>query len=499
MIFSFACTTIALSLQGALFSLPASELLSEGSLAVPVYRNSEETVFYGAPEGNCTLLNEGGEGLEEYFMVFPGAFHPGERVDDYGEIVYSDLQVAITLTSPGSYPAATSAARPLRELHSPLDYGHIPVIAGWDDDVADIVASISQDSIISIVGRLEQFENRFWSNDSFPEARDWAVNWLAREGCPVEIQSFPIADDSSQSIIVTYPGTLHPERIFLFGAHLDCGHNNYEIFPGADDNASGSAAVMEAARAMVRYNFDSTVILCLWGAEEAGLVGSRYYAEQAWMNGDSIIAAFNLDMIMYGPQIGPSDYAILNINYIDFAEDLANYFVSSTETYVPELDTHLTFTSGGGSDHVSFWEYGFTAVGGDEYLFPPWYHTSEDLLENYLEFFPFGTEIAKATAAALASLAEPNGLSGVEESSGRIKPDILITPSPAFASATVTLEGTASATAVRVFDTSGRKIMEVPVTGGTATLDVNGLPSGIYLVSAGMGEEVASARLVVCH
>ncbi|HOP27649.1 MAG TPA: M20/M25/M40 family metallo-hydrolase [Candidatus Sabulitectum sp.] len=496
MLCSTSAMVLAVFLQGALFSLPNSLPLPEGLTAVQVYRNSEETVFVGTPGGDCRVLDNESNTPEAYFMVYPRAFHPGESLENYGEVVYRDADIAITLPDPGSVPTPTSAARLLREMRAPANYGLIPDAAGFDDDVAEIVASISQDSIISIVGRLEQFENRFWSNDSFPAARDWAVNWLVREGCPVEIQNFPISGDSSQNIIVTYPGTANPERIYLFGAHLDCGHNDYEIFPGADDNASGAAAVMEAARAMVKYNFDSTVILCLWGGEEAGLVGSNYYAEQAWMNGDSIIAALNLDMILYGPEIGPSDYSILNINHTDFAEDLADYFISCTNTYVPQLDTHKNFTYGGGSDHVSFWVYGFTAIGGDEYLFPPWYHTSEDLLENYMEFFPFGTEIAKATSATLASLAVPNSPSGIEE--GPLNPGLTLKVSPSPASSAAYVETAANAS-ISVFDFSGRVVLREQAQQGTTPLDVSGLPPGIYLVTVGLDNRSCAGRLVICR
>ncbi len=491
-----ASTVLGVLLQGALFTLPCTEPLPEGLSAVPVYRNEDETIYTGTPGGNCQVLDTAGNAPGDYFMVYPRAFHPGESLESYGAVVYRDRDIAITLPGPGSCPTPTAAARPLQEIHAPAEWGLIPERADYDDYVADIVASINQDSIISIVGRLEQFENRFWSNDSFPAARDWAVNWLVREGCPVEIQNFPISGDSSQNIIVTYPGTANPERIYLFGAHLDCGHNNFEVFPGADDNASGAAAVMEAARAMVKYNFDSTVILCLWGGEEAGLVGSSYYAEQAWMNGDSIIAALNLDMILYGPEIGPSDYSILNINHTEFAEDLADYFISSANTYVPLLDTHKTLTYGGGSDHVSFWVYGFTAIGGDEYLFPPWYHTSEDLLENYMEFFPFGTEIAKATSATLASLAVPNGLSGIEGGPSEPALTVRVSPSPASSAAYVETSANASIT---VFDVSGRVVLREQAREGITPLDVSGFPPGIYLVSARAGNQAVSGRLAVCR
>ena len=131
----------------------------------------------------------------------------------------------------------------------------------------------------------------------------------------------------------------------------DSGSNGEGIFPGADDNASGSAAVMEAARAMVPYQFQYTVVLCLWGAEEAGLVGSYYYASTAAAAGEQIIAVLNTDMILYGPSIGPIGYDILKLNYNDNSLALAQYFSDVAEVYVPQLDLAFNYTTSGGSDH----------------------------------------------------------------------------------------------------------------------------------------------------
>lgn len=69
--------------------------------------------------------------------------------------------------------------------------------------------------------------------------------------------------------------------------------------PGADDNASGSAAVIEAARIFSNYTFPFTIVYAIWDEEERGESGSRYYAQQAYNAGDSIVGVINLDMIAY--------------------------------------------------------------------------------------------------------------------------------------------------------------------------------------------------------
>ncbi|MCW9095163.1 MAG: M28 family peptidase, partial [Ignavibacteriaceae bacterium] len=93
-------------------------------------------------------------------------------------------------------------------------------------------------------------------------------------------------------------GSLYPNKKYIICAHYD-DRPTGTIAPGADDNASGTAAVIEAARIFTQYNSKYTIIYALWDEEEDGLDGSAYYAQQAYNSGDSIMGVINLDMIAY--------------------------------------------------------------------------------------------------------------------------------------------------------------------------------------------------------
>jgi len=95
----------------------------------------------------------------------------------------------------------------------------------------------------------------------------------------------------------------------VLGAHYDhLGVQNGRIYNGADDNASGSAVVMEVARLMVKHNFrpKRTVYFCLWTGEELGLIGSQYWADNptAGATIEKVVINFNMDMVGRGEQIG---------------------------------------------------------------------------------------------------------------------------------------------------------------------------------------------------
>lgn len=113
-----------------------------------------------------------------------------------------------------------------------------------------------------------------------------------------------------------------------------------------------------------------------------------------------------------------------------------------------------------------------------------------------MEFFPFGTEIAQATSATLASLAVPNGPSGIEGETPRTGLTVRVSPSPASVSVSVK---TAKNSVITVFDTGGRMVLREQAPQGTATLDVSGFPPGIYHISATSDGEWGSGRVVICR
>ncbi|MBK6681102.1 MAG: M20/M25/M40 family metallo-hydrolase [Ignavibacteriales bacterium] len=109
------------------------------------------------------------------------------------------------------------------------------------------------------------------------------------------LQSF---STTGKNVIGVKTGTQFPNQKYIICAHFDDMPSGATA-PGADDNGSGTAAVMEAARILSQYTFPYTIVFALWDEEEQGLVGSAYYANQASIAGDSILGVVNMDMIAY--------------------------------------------------------------------------------------------------------------------------------------------------------------------------------------------------------
>ena len=101
------------------------------------------------------------------------------------------------------------------------------------------------------------------------------------------------------NVLAKIEGTTQRDQIILLSAHLDhLGIRNGKVYPGADDDASGTAAVMELGRALAKEpRSKRTVVFALWGSEEAGLVGARYFLKHPTFDWHRIVANLEFEMI----------------------------------------------------------------------------------------------------------------------------------------------------------------------------------------------------------
>ncbi len=179
------------------------------------------------------------------------------------------------------------------------------------------------------------------------------------------------------NVIGEITGLTNPDDIYMIGAHID----DVNGAPGADDNASGSVATLLAADILSQYQWGCTLRFAFWTGEEQGLLGSDYYAQRAYNQGENILGYLNLDMIAWNT-IGSDPY--INLFYysqLPPTDDLAQLYADVIGSYNINLLTRL-YDYTWGSDHNSFWDYGFTSIlaieddlGND---FNPYYHSSQD-------------------------------------------------------------------------------------------------------------------------
>ena len=275
--------------------------------------------------------------------------------------------------------------------------------------VQQIINSVNQDSLIFFVrelsGNIPTIINGT-SQTILSRHKNQPGNALAETYIKQKLQSYGLAttiqtfSTTGKNVYAVQPGTEFPNKKYIICAHFDDMPSGTTLAPGADDNGSGTAAVIEAARIFSQYSFPFTIVYALWDEEEQGLVGSAYYATQAANAGDSILGVINLDMIAYdGNNDGNAD---VHTSSIANTNALKDKMLEVNLVYGINLDLDVV-PAQPYSDHQSFLNKGYSAILliEDDNDFHPQYHTVNDNLSYYNQ--PYFVKNSKLALGTLAS------------------------------------------------------------------------------------------------
>jgi len=161
------------------------------------------------------------------------------------------------------------------------------------------VDNVNADNIRNSVIHLEKFGNRStWENQW--KAAQWAVSELENHGVRTSLQTYEYHNNQWPNVVAEIRGTRKPDEIILVIAHLDSIADNPQLVaPGADDDGSGVAAVLELARIMSKSKLERTLMFCLFTNEETDRAGSKQFAANAREHVLNIQAVLNLDEFGY--------------------------------------------------------------------------------------------------------------------------------------------------------------------------------------------------------
>jgi hypothetical protein len=277
------------------------------------------------------------------------------------------------------------------------------------------VQEISPANIKRSVQRLASFGTRHTLSDTLSQtrgigaARRWIKSTLqdyALESdgrMTVAVDEFmaqpsgriphPIGLANVVAILRPEPGPVRPgERMVVVGAHYDSRAGNamdsVSDAPGADDDGSGTALVLELARVFSRHTFRTTIVFACFVAEEQGLFGATHWAEQARENGWNVEAMLNNDIVgntegsgglaestyvrLFSEAFTPADTgrALARINSLGLEEDglsrsLARYIRETGEQYLHGFSARAIYRRDRflrGGDQTPFHQRGFAAV-----------------------------------------------------------------------------------------------------------------------------------------
>jgi hypothetical protein len=338
----------------------------------------------------------------------------------------------------------------------------LPLLARAADEtsvnpkIAKILAEVSEDSIRKVIEKLVSFETRnTMSNPGHPTrgigaARQWILAELQSYSprLTVSFDKYRVKKQGQRifkdvdlwNVVAVLPGTKYPETQVIVSGHYDTLNlgprpsagpaaagapggaatqtpealeRNAELpAPGACDDGSGTAAVMELARVMSKYEFDKTLVFVAFAGEEQGLIGSTLMAARARKENQVIEAVLNNDII--GTDVsgnGRMSNNSVNI-YSDetmdsVSQQLSRYIRDVAHRYIPAMRIDNIFMGdrlGRGGDHTPFQWEGYAAVRfstpNEDYSNQ---HRATDTLDKMS--VPYTTRVARVNAAAAASLA----------------------------------------------------------------------------------------------
>ncbi len=185
----------------------------------------------------------------------------------------------------------------------------------------------------------ESFEGRETGTAGEEKAAKHIIAELRRAGLQPVVQPFQGHGTTGRNVIATVPGTMN--EAVVIGAHYDhLGTDGKKVFTGADDNASGTAVVIEMARRFAKKPAKRTVVLVAFSGEEMGLLGSKFFVNNAPVY-EPAVAMINMDMV-----------GRLRERLIVFGADTGDKF----KEYLADSPIKIAFNKDavGPSDHTSF-------------------------------------------------------------------------------------------------------------------------------------------------
>lgn len=297
------------------------------------------------------------------------------------------------------------------------------------------VKNLSGVNAVTIGGSPYTLKTRnSYKTEQIQKATQYAYEFFQGLGLQTEYHTFQGA--GQRNVVAMKPGATWPDQHVIICGHLDDMPPG-PTAPGADDNASGSACVLAAARILKDHVFDYSLVFALWTGEEQGLVGSGFYANKAFNDGMKIRGVVNLDMISYDGNSGP-DCDLHAISSLPDSLNLCLLFQEVVSTYGIFLTPNLLNDGVQYSDHASFWDYGYVAMLGieNDNDFTPYYHTTGD---TWTTLNPdYFTNYVKASLGTVAHLA------GIR-TSGDVNGDHVCDAQDAVLLAAILAEGNAAA------------------------------------------------------
>ena len=273
--------------------------------------------------------------------------------------------------------------------------------------VSAVVSEASVGRIFGYEKALFDFDSKHITRPGNKLASSYLEETYKSFGYQPQLQWFSrpeAAGGQTANVLATLQGTVNPELVYVVSSHYD----SVAIGPGADDDTSGTAALLETARILSRQPQPATIVFASFTGEEAGLLGSREFVRRAVADKVRIVGALNNDMIGWANDHRLDNtirYSNAGIRDVQHAAAIQfSNLITYDALYYKSTDAHAYYEAFG--DIVG-------GIGSYPVLGNPHYHQSHDTLDTINH--QLIAEVAKTTAATLMLLASsPSRITGLK-------------------------------------------------------------------------------------
>ncbi|OIO02031.1 MAG: hypothetical protein AUJ51_07075 [Elusimicrobia bacterium CG1_02_56_21] len=276
--------------------------------------------------------------------------------------------------------------------------------------IVPMLKLVDEKAISGTIEKLSAYKNRYYTSQTGVASAKWLQDYwreLAAGRQDISVEAYPHKGWAQESVILTVRGAFEPQKIVVLGGHLDSisrGGNN-STAPGADDNASGIAALTEAIRVIVASGYKPAMTIKFMGyaAEEVGLRGSQDIAAAFKKQGAEIEGSIQFDMTNFN---GSAEDIFLITDYTNAAQ---NAFLGGLVSAYTDYRLGETKCGYACSDHASWTKNGFPASFPFESSFGddnPFIHTPNDTISQSGGHALHALKFAKLAVAYLVETAK---------------------------------------------------------------------------------------------
>jgi len=278
---------------------------------------------------------------------------------------------------------------------------------------SEVYDKVSQNRYKNFIIKLTENGSRWTSaGPTFSDANVYARNWLVKR--LGELSSGKIEVEligNHKSVVGRLPGWVGGNSpVIMIGGHYD----SVALAPGANDDGTGVATVLELAYVLSKYEWPLDIYFCAWNSEEIGLVGSHEVAAQFSSSGIQILQYFNVDMLLVENGYSPPDERVLMVYNNDprTIYETSHYWADLTRMMSRNLGRDLilplasnSFSAWSRSDHYSFLTYDYQGVlfafeSGSGY--DSAYHSPSDTWDNSMYNYTLAHETVASIGASIA-------------------------------------------------------------------------------------------------